>query len=165
MIKYTKQLVITSILFIALSAGASAQDYKTGIGLRAGGYPGLNIKHFISDNKALEGIVHFRYHGIGITGLYEVHIVAFKVPELKFYYGLGAHIGFYNGGYYYKKNHGVKEYYSDNTTTIGIDGVLGLEYKIKNAPLVVGVDVKPFFDLVDAGPNYWDGALNVRFVF
>ena len=147
------------------SGNSGDANYNTAIGLRAGYYPGLTIKHFFNGNKAFEGIVHFRYHGVGFTGLYEVHVVAFKVPELHFYYGIGGHIGFYDGHYYYKIKHGDYIYYDDRTTSIGIDGILGLEYKIPGIPFVVGADVKPFFDIVEPGPGYWDGALNIRFTF
>lgn len=160
-----KKIIFTVLIVLIIIKTAAAQDYKTGIGIRGGYFSGLTVKHFINDNRALEGIIHFRYHGFGIAGLYEVHVVAFKVPALKFYYGGGVHIGFYDGYYYYKVKRGIREYYGERTTSIGIDGILGLEYKIEGIPFVVGVDLKPFFDIVEPGPGYWDGALNLRYVF
>ena len=47
-----------------------AQDYNTGIGLRGGLSNGLTIKHFISSNTALEGIISTRWRGLELTGLY-----------------------------------------------------------------------------------------------
>lgn len=48
------------IIFLFLSAFGinqlSAQEYKTGIGLRGGWIGGLTVKHFIKEGKALEGI-------------------------------------------------------------------------------------------------------------
>ncbi|MFI5218332.1 MAG: hypothetical protein ACHQNT_02505 [Bacteroidia bacterium] len=157
-----KKIIILFVVIALMAKVSVAQDYKTGIGLRAGAFWGFNVKHFIAENKALEGILHFRYGGFGICGLYEVHVVAFKVPQLKFYYGFGAHIGFYGEKHYYDNNN---VYYGENTTTLGIDGIAALEYKITNIPFVVGVDIKPFIDLINPGPTNWDGALNIRFVF
>jgi hypothetical protein len=40
-----------------------------------------------------------------------------------------------------------------------------MEYKFQNAPITVGLDIKPAFDFVDGFPGYWDGALTARFAF
>ncbi|NLB27203.1 MAG: hypothetical protein GX820_10985, partial [Bacteroidales bacterium] len=65
-----KKLLFTIIvpLFLILSAGA--QDYNTGIGFRGGLSNGLTIKHFISYNSAIEGLLSTRWRGFHITGLY-----------------------------------------------------------------------------------------------
>ena len=94
-----KIILLLAAVFLTVLL-SNAQDYKTGVGVRAGGFAGFNVKHFIAENKALEGTLHFRYGGFGVCGLYEVHVVAFQVPQLKFYYGFGAHIGFYDEKHY-----------------------------------------------------------------
>ncbi|MGB8492023.1 MAG: hypothetical protein WCE64_13285, partial [Bacteroidales bacterium] len=63
-------LLLASALLI--SVHAAGQDYKTGVGLRLGLYNGLSVKHFFSENKAVEGILTTRWRGFDITGLYEI---------------------------------------------------------------------------------------------
>ena len=150
----------------AQSKGGSGEGspYSTGIGLRAGMHPGITVKHFFKGDAAIEGILHTRpkYHGWILTGLYEKHATAFNTEKLKWYYGLGAHVGHFGHGWY-KDRWG--DYYERNTITVGIDGILGLEYFIGDIPFTVGLDVKPYFDIINPGWGYWDGALSVRYTF
>lgn len=86
------------ILFAAI--GAQAQSgYTTGIGLRGGAASGLTVKHFIKSDAAIEGILStsFKYRGTVITVLYEKHAQAFDTRGLQWYYGLGGHVGFWDG--------------------------------------------------------------------
>ena len=49
---------------------------------------------------------------------------------------------------------------------VGIDGVLGLDYKVKGAPLDVSLDWQPSFNFV--GYNYFEGGwggLGIRYAF
>lgn len=150
------------ILLIALFFGlkSNAQDYNTGIGLRGGFGTGLTIKHFLHGNKAVEGIFDSRWHGFSVTGLYEVHTRAFDVDRLNFYYGIGGHIGFWDGRYYWNYDN------DRNYTVIGIDGILGLEYNFKEIPFNIGVDWKPAFNLTDSSGFWGDGgAISIRYIF
>ncbi len=138
----------------------NAQDYQTGIGLRGGWGTGLTIKHFLSDSKAVEGILDSRWHGFSVTGLYEIHNRAFDTNRLNWYYGAGAHIGFWDGNYYRDYND------KSNYTVIGIDGILGLEYNFKEIPFNIGIDWKPVLNLTGSSGFYGDGgALSIRYIF
>lgn len=156
--------IIVVLVFFSFLSGASAQEntYNTAIGLRLGIDPGLSIKTFIAPTKALEGLVDLYTHGILLTGLYEIHKQAFNVERLSWFYGLGGHIGSFRGGYYTNWDN---VYYADNFITLGIDGILGLEYHMKEIPFTVGVDIKPFVDIVNPGIGYLDGALTLRYAF
>ncbi|RYZ95503.1 MAG: hypothetical protein EOP47_25715 [Sphingobacteriaceae bacterium] len=158
-------LFVTSILFLFIADTASAQDYKTAVGLKLGGYEnGISVKHFTNANTALEGILGFRNHGVVITGLYEIHQEAFKVEGLKFYYGFGAHIGSVGRGYY-KRFGGDDELYTESKLLLGADGVLGLEYKIAEAPIAISLDLNPRVELA-RGP-FFDLApgLGIKYTF
>jgi hypothetical protein len=144
------------------SAPAPAGSYRTGIGLRAGSTPGLSIKTFVRNKSAFEGLFHFRSQGFILTGLYEAHKTAFGFERLNWFYGAGAHIGSFRGGYYRNKN---GEYYNKNFIAVGIDGILGLEYHFTEIPFTAGVDIKPYLDIVSPGLGYWDGALTLRYAF
>jgi hypothetical protein len=162
-----KRVLITFMILASLHV--AAQDYHTGIGIRLGGLnSGLTVKHFVNSRAAVEGILGFGYRHFMLTGLYEVHQPIANAPGLAWYYGGGAHIGFFNyGGYYrnYKGRPYYVEYDGDHAAVFGIDGIVGIEYKFNKAPLNIGLDIKPFFDIYNGVSGYFDGALSFRFVF
>jgi hypothetical protein len=154
--KYIIILLIASCIFLKVNA----QNYNTGIGLRLGPFTGLTIKHFISSNTALEGIVDTRWSGYELTGLYEIHKQAFDTQRLKWYYGLGAHIGDWNGD---NTNWG---YRGRDYTVAGIDGIFGLEYCFREIPFNIGLDWKPALNIVGYSGFWVDGiALSLRYIF
>jgi hypothetical protein len=156
-------------LFLFLVCRSYGEEYETAIGVRFGGVTqGISVKHFLNTNSALEGILSFGHHSFLVTGLYEKQLPVNGAPGLYWFYGIGVHIGFYNGGdYFYYTKHGQRYYYDDRSSSavLGIDLILGMEYKFQNAPITIGLDIKPAFDFVEAFPGYWDGALTARFAF
>lgn len=152
-----KKLLTLTFFTILFSFAAKAQDYNTGLGLRLGSPSGITIKHFLGDQSAIEGILGFYNHGFNITGLYEVHGNAFDVPSLNWFIGGGAHLGGYNNKY--------KDYY-DSNTEFGVDGIIGLEYTLDDAPINFGIDWKPKINFVgNTGFYGGDIALSVRYAF
>ncbi|MBL7971862.1 MAG: hypothetical protein JNL03_10110 [Prolixibacteraceae bacterium] len=155
-----KKLLFVLLIALFLGFESKAQDYNTGIGLRGGWGTGLTVKHFLNQKAAVEGILDSRWHGIGITGLYEIHTPAFDVDRLNFYYGVGGHIGFWDGKHY-------RDYNDDtNYTVIGVDGILGLEYNFKEIPFNLSIDWKPAFNITQSSGFYGDGgAISIRYIF
>ncbi|HMH21304.1 MAG TPA: hypothetical protein VK563_05995 [Puia sp.] len=158
-----KAFILFSVLVMLTGIKADAQSmgssYETAVGVKF--WPGaLSIKHFTQENRALEGLVNFWDHGFRVTGLYEIHGDINGAPGLKWYVGPGAHIGFYNGNWY----HG-DYYYRDGGFSLGVDGVLGLDYKFSGAPIAVSLDIQPYIELVNHA--YFDvwGGLGVRYTF
>ena len=96
--KKMKKLILTCLITFCIVSVSFAQDYNTGIGLRAGFYNGLTVKHFISQKIALEGLLSSRWRGFEITGLYEIHNQAFNTDRLNWYIGFGGHVGFWGDG-------------------------------------------------------------------
>jgi len=148
-----RRFFLSVVLAFSIVALSCAQDYKTGIGLRAGFSNGITLKHFVSDSRAYEGLLASHWGGIDVTGLYEIHNQAFEVDRLNWYYGFGGHLGSYSGN-------------SVSGTVIGIDGILGIEYTFTEAPINIGLDWKPAFNLI-GNSAFWPegGALSVRYVF
>src|SRR4030042_3710019 len=137
-------IITIAVLFTAV---AGAQDYRNGIGLRAGIYNGLTVKHFIRSKAALEGLLYTSLNrgGFEITGLYEIHNNAFDVERLNWYFGAGGHVGMY-----------------DNSA-IGLDLILGIEYNIKEIPINIGIDWKPGTNLMGDSSHWAEGgALSIR---
>lgn len=157
-IEIMRKGILTALFVFSILTLANAQDYKTAIGLRASVGPGLTIKHFFSGKAAFEGLFAARYDGIELTGLYEIHNQAFDVKHLYWYYGFGAHLGF---GQEYHHDY---EHYT--YSTVGIDGILGIEYNFEEIPINLGVDWKPFINLSGYSGVHPDaGALSIRYIF
>ena len=155
-----KKITSTFIIGLILYSFSYAQDYNTGIGLRAGYSTGLTIKHFVSTKNAFEGIISSRWQGFQITGLYEYQNHFSDAERLNWYIGFGGHIGFWNGD-------NVKWGDSEtNYTVVGIDGILGLEYNFREVPINLGIDWKPTFNFIGYSGFWGDGgALSVRYIF
>jgi hypothetical protein len=148
-------MFLTTTVFIL----SNAQDYKTGLGLRLGTGTGFTVKHFINTRSAIEGLLLTRWHSFDITGLYEIHDQAFDVDNLRWFYGFGAHIGFYNGDY---AEWGVP---GSTYTVLGVDGVIGLEYSFDDAPINLGLDIKPALNFIGYTGFWADFAFSVRYIF
>ena len=147
------------ILFI--TNNRSEQNYQTGIGLRFGGVTnGLTVKQFVSTASALEEILSVEYKNFVITGLFEKHMQPDHPNVYKHYYDDGRHIDFFqnDSNYYYN----VYRLFS-SFTGAGIDGVSGVEYTFKNAPVNSGQDFKPFIDFFNGSTVYFDGGLSQRY--
>jgi len=179
----TRTIVISAALFIIFAGGikkAAAQaintpTYRNAIGLRAGGTSGLTFKHFFSSGHAFEGIIGVWPNAFSITGLYERHVSSQTVSGFQWYYGAGAHFAHYaRRVYYYTYNgRGPERYpyryrYIDEGFAIGIDGILGMEYKIPPIPFAISFDLKPYFEIHQASGYAFialDPGLGLKFTF
>jgi hypothetical protein len=164
-------IISTPLLAQSSSSTVVAQDYKNGIGIRLGGLTsGLTFKHFIKPLGAFEGILSFGHRSFLITGLYEQHVGIGSAPGLRWFYGGGAHVGFFrDNGYYYWTRKNNRVYYVDGYASsraiVGLDLILGLDYKFANAPFNLSLDLKPIIDFHDGLYGYFDGGLSFRFTF
>ena len=79
---------------------------------------------------------------------------------MNWYYGLGAHIGFWDGNY---TNWGTP---GENYAVIGVDGIIGLEYNFSEIPFNIGLDWKPAINIIGF-TGFWadGGALSIRYIF
>ena len=163
-------LLINFLMTSMFITSTYAEEYSTAVGIRLGSlYSGVNLKTFVSSNGALEGIVGFGHHSFVITALYEKHHNFTSAEGLSWYVGAGAHVGFFDdqGTYWRYKNRGEKYYLyrnKRNATIPGVDIIIGLEWKIPGAPLLLGVDLKPQVDFYHGARSYFDAAINIRYI-
>ena len=141
------------ITVMVLSTGIVMAQYDFAIGLRSGGTSGITLKKN-NGASALEGIIGFWHDGVSLTGLWEKNQMAFNEPGFNWFYGVGGHVSFYGddfdgryGTSWYKHPHGI----DDGDFGIGIDGVIGLEYKIPNVPIAFDIGLKPYIEIVSEG--------------
>lgn len=155
-----KKLSLTIGVCLLMALSSSAQ-YSTAIGARLNYGYGLTVKHKMTPSKAIEGILYSRWRGINLTGLYEIHKPAFSVPNWNWYYGVGGHLGFWGDG----NKHGNPWFDNrESTTVLGADGIVGLEYTVREIPLNLSIDWKPTLNLIGYQGLWLDDiALSIRF--
>ena len=150
-------LAILVLLFTvavqAQSSSTNSSSYRTALGVKVWDGGGMSLKHFFTDRHAGELIGYFYRNGVRFTGLYEIHGDITGAEGLKWYIGPGAHIGVYGSKY-------------GDGAFVGIDGVVGLDYKFNGAPINVSLDWQPSFEFGDNRGfiGSW-GGLGIRYTF
>ena len=165
--------ILNLFIFVTIfSVAANAQsDYKSGIGLRFGGYYDLvsaSYKTFISEQGAIELNLGFRNYAFGgfssynwfvlsASGAYQHHFDIKPVPGLKWFVGGG--LTAYNS-------------FSDFDATSGfglaIFPTAGVDYKFASIPLNVSVDTRPTVNIIRAdyySGFYFSGGVAARYTF
>ncbi|HWI90529.1 MAG TPA: hypothetical protein VNT20_04600 [Flavisolibacter sp.] len=124
-----KTSIIFSVLVSFLFAGsANAQDYKAAIGIRFSSKAALvnnsvSLKYFFTEKTAVEGLITFNDpFALGI--LVEQH-KPLATNNFKYFYG-GGFYGAFSG-----------------SRRAGLQGVIGLDYKVQMIPLNFSIDWKP----------------------
>lgn len=165
MCEMRKTLII--LLFYMSVAGLAAGqsltgNYRTGIGLRTGETSGITIKFNAQKASSIEIIAGIWSDWLSLTGLYEKNVPAFNIEGMRWYYGGGGHVAFqtdtfYNGRYYDR----------GDDFALGLDGIVGLEFKIPPIPFAVSLDIKPFLEIYNNGNVFLaiDPGLGIKFTF
>ena len=157
-----KKVIFTLAMAMGFTFAAYSQDYNSAIGLRLGYPTSVSYKKFISEKGAIEAFAGFRsyslYNWFNVGGLYEHHGALPSIADgLSWYFGGGASVFFwsYDDGFV-----------GDGSTSVGILGTLGLDYKFEDAPINISVDWLPIFFLNGYGDSFGGryGALSVRYV-
>jgi len=158
--KFTFMRTLFILMIIITCSGVlhAQSTYNRAIGIKAGGGISATYKKFISETNNLEAQVTVWNKGYRVSGLYEFNFYSFKtVPGLAWFVGPGVHLGFWKDNY-------QKDYSS--RADLGIDGIIGLDYKFDKIPINVSVDWQPSVTLVGTAaftPSY--GGVAVRYTF
>jgi hypothetical protein len=152
----------------------AAQNINKTSGIRLGHTAGLTYKKFFDPQSAIEFTLSGRRDGLQITGMMLNHVpidINFN-DQFHLYYGLGAHLGIerYEG---YRKELSVIDpsgyiYTRNNYFAMGIDAMIGAEYRLPTLPLTVAIDLKPYFNFVGLRHTnlyFWDLAISVKYIF
>jgi len=141
-----KKLFLVIILFV--SGVAYAQNYTRDVGIRVGDYFSASYRQYLDDRQALEGMVFLGRGGMTFTVLKEHFEPAFgHISEhLYFQYGYGAHVGFRYMDHYkvLSRTYELEDFRF--TPLLGLDGLIGLEYRFPEFPFLISVDAKPYFE-------------------
>jgi len=161
-----KQLLFFSLSLLLISglfAQRSRDSYQNAVGLRGGFLYGVNFKHFLNEQSAIEAIAGTRWLGGSVTILYEYQQKTNFMEHLDWFVGGGIHGGFYPAVSYPLGQDEVQTY-TGVLPAVGFDGIVGLEYKIHVIPLSVGLDFKPFLDLVNGARGFMDMGITIRYL-
>ena len=145
--------IISALVFgiILFSNSANAQDYKTALGIRISSQDAavnhsITVKQFFSESIALEGLLSFG-DPVAIGLLIEKH-KPIDINALNYFYGGGAYFAF------------------AGDRTAGLQGVLGIDYRIPNVPFNLSIDWKPELNIAKKlSFEPAAVALSARFVF
>ena len=70
--------------------------------------------------------------------------------DLFFYYGVGAHTGFIREKKLYYTdcdgNDWCEDYYRKLYPVLGLDGLIGAEYRFYSVPITIAIDFKPYLE-------------------
>ncbi len=161
--KLTVAIIIITLAFALPNALQAQTTYQSAVGARLG-YPlSLSLKHFVNDNSAVEAYVGTRiwstYRWFSISGAYQYHqpIEIEGLPGLQWYAGGGASVYFWNFDFDT----------SASSTTLGLQGYVGLDYRFEDIPLNLTLDWIPtiFFSGYISGFGGGYGNLGVRYIF
>ncbi|WP_258104166.1 hypothetical protein [Marinoscillum sp. MHG1-6] len=139
-------------------------NYSTAIGVRAIGTSGITVKHFTRSTIALEGILGFWPDAFSATLLMEKHTLAFNEPGLRWYYGIGGHLAAKSNRVRYD---GPGYRRASGDVGLGVDGIFGIEYKIREVPIALCMDLKPFLEVTSTGAAFvaLDPGLGIKVTF
>ncbi len=152
-----KKLLLVGIFSVATVVAFSQSGYKQAIGIKFPGGFSATYKNFVTSKNAIEVQATFWNKGMRIAGLYEFHFPIQGAENLQWYVGPGVHIGSWNN---------TNKVVYNSSTDLGIDGVIGLDYKLKNAPVNFSLDWQPSFSLLgNSGANTAFGGIAVRYTF
>lgn len=160
----------TIILLLCLSPAAFSQFYTKEVGIRGGYSSGITFRVNLEETISYEAQLNYRDQG-GIFTMYRQQhreIGMDRLGNWEFLYGFGAHAGFY-----YTDSYKIlfREIYFGTdvfTPVIGVDGYLGIDYKLVDLPMSFGVSFQPYMELSLKqvfGINFWDFGFHARYMF
>ena len=136
-------------LFLAFSHGAAAQKYNTALGARlGGGNYGITLQQRVASRITIEGIAGLGEREYSGTVLGEYHF-GILGPSLNYYFGAGGHVG----------------HNKDLGGFSGLDGLVGIEYKVAFLPVVLSFDFKPTVEFNADNYARFPTAFSIRYVF
>jgi hypothetical protein len=128
-------------------------NYKNAIGVKFTPFAVTYKNFFRARNRAFELLGDFD-GGFRLTGLYEFHGNLNGPGNLKWYIGGGGHAGYLDRS-------------DASGIMLGVDGVVGLDFKFPRAPLNIALDWQPAYEFITPSFDFQGdrGGIAVRFAF
>jgi hypothetical protein len=157
------------LLFLVAGITAHGQGYHQAVGIRGGLSSGFEYRYFTDDLNSFKVLLSTRDNGIQLHGFKEIHTYDLFdfAYQLVFFYGAGAHVGYEQWDEVRYLNN--SRWFDTKTSFIaGLDALLGVEYVFDAAPVSLGLEVKPYFDLFgrrNFDLQLFDVAFTVKYLF
>ena len=140
--------LLLPVAFIFMVFESHAQNYTRDTGIRFSEFITITYRQYQDYDQALEGMLHAGRHRLTFTVMKEYFqpFTARVSDNLFFIYGFGGHAGFGIYDHYRIIN---RVYVLDEnhfTPLLGVDGLVGLEYRFREFPFLIGIDIKPNFE-------------------
>lgn len=136
-------------LLLTMPVALWAQTFDNAVGIRGGHTSGFEFRIYTDPINSYKFLLGTRNDGIQIHALKEFHnydAFAFT-DQLALVYGLGVHFGYERWDEHYHKNN--MSWHETRTAFLaGLDGLVGLEYLFYEVPISIGLEVKPYFDVL-----------------
>lgn len=168
-----KNIGLTIILLCSF-VSLKAQEYNRSAGVRLGGTSGVTYKKFLVEEQAVEFLLSGRNNGVQLTTMYVFHepmAISFN-ENFYFYYGVGGHVGSeeFSGlnKEFISTDPDVFSYKKEQFLTMGIDAIVGIEYRLLSVPITLSFDIKPYFNYVGLRhlkADFWDSSITVKYIF
>ena len=154
--KFILASFVTMLAIGTFAQQESGSQYKSALGVKISAGGAVTYKTFVTSTNAIEAQGMYFNEGVRIAALYEFHFYSFQgVPGLAWYVGPGAHVGFWRKSAQVAYN---------SRMDVGIDGVIGLDYKVPTLPLNISLDWQPGFSVLGAGLQPQFGGLGIRYI-
>lgn len=147
-------LLLFSLLFTLTLFG---QRYTNSVGLKFAslGSTQINGKHFMNENNALEVSLGGNTNYIWVQGNFEWQHPL--VDDLDYYIGAGPGFGIFTGN-------SIMQTPANDQYFIGVNGVLGVEYKLPDYPITFSIESGPYVQINQKFSLGWNVGLAARYV-
>jgi hypothetical protein len=142
-----KKILFGLLLFLGLSTITNAQELGVRFGDVSGGNAAIDVVFPTAKFSRVHADVSIG-NGVGIDVLWDFLYKPLGVEALNWYAGVGPFMRI------------------DDPFYLGVVGELGLEYRFKSVPIVLGGDWRPGFSIIES-TNFHGGGfgINVRWNF
>lgn len=164
-------IIILMAIFMILHSQAKAQYSENHIGIRGGMHGGIYYQNLISSGTAetsFFAMISANRESLRATILrltYETSLGEIA-DNLFFVWGYGGHAGFSVTDNTYSLGRKYQFEYTRFRPLIGIDGWAGLEFRFRTLPLTIGLNLKPYMELMFPGfINIVPGDVGLSFAY
>jgi hypothetical protein len=128
-------LLIAAVLLVLSPAISAENRGRLGLGVVFGAPTGLSVKYWENQRIAYQFAIGGMFKGGLMVGAdYVVHENVFRESYAPFYYGAGLFIG--DAGFWGPD-------YGHNRFALGVRGVFGVDYFVRDYPFGIALDVGP----------------------
>ena len=158
------------IFLLCLSPAAFSQYYNKEVGMRGGYSSGITFRVNLEEDLSYEGQLSYRDQGAIFTVIRQKRqeMGMDRLGNWEFLYGFGVHAGFYFTDSYrifFREVYFGREIF---TPVIGMDGYVGIDYRLVELPMSFGFSYQPHMEISLKqifGINLWDFGFHVRYMF